>query len=665
MRGNGWLGVLTPVLLLGIFVGLLVLIFQIDTLEERFIQQSKQLRALGEASDRVAARVERLAEGGLVVASGGGGRGAGRARYPDVVLRHPEAGNLLVADDTPRPPPDASVRGTITRGWSTGDPKSFNVLIENSGYLTSNLQRYLANYLASRNTFSDPDQWHGELAWRVEVTDDYREFTIYLHQGVRWHRPSGVDLDDPKYAWLDAAHEFTAHDVVFTIDMLMHPQVENGFVKGYYQDLESWEALDDYTVQIRWKRSLYGNLDSTLSILPIPEFLWAYDERGERFPDETIGIRFNQHWYANKGFVGTGPYRMVEYEPGVRMVYERFEDYFGWKPAIARMEWPIYTDAKRTLLMLKSGELTYGGLTPSEYVQEYLDWQERPRDEWPPDNPFLGGQITCRKVESPSYSYLGWNADRPIFADKRVRRAMTLALDRKRIIAEIYEGFGKPAIGPFLPSGPYNDPNVDPLDFDLEAAAALLAEAGWEDSDGDGLLDRDLDPNDGDPTRTPFEFSYLTSAGAPEALASANVFQQDLLEIGVRMKTETAEWSLLQKKIDEKDFDVYTAGWLIPWSSDPFQLWHSSQADVPKGSNRVGFRNTRADEIIETLRETFGREERIALLRELHRLIYDEQAYTFFRVSEGVACSQKELKGLQYAITYPRTNTLPWWVESP
>ena len=657
--GNGPLGFLTPTLLLGVLVALFVLIFQIDNLEDRFIKQSKQLRELGEASDRVAARVDALAEGGLVV----GGATTKANRYADVELRHPEAPNFLGESDLPRPPADVPRDGVLVRGWSTGDPKSFNVIIENSGYLNADLQRYVGNYIASRNSFTDPDLWHGELAWRVEVTDDYQEFTIYLHQGVKWHTPSGVDLDDPKYAWLAGEHEFTAHDLAFTLDMLMHPQVENGFIKGYYEDLEEWEALDDYTFRVRWKRSLQGNLESTLSILPVPEFLWAFDERGERFPEETIGLRFNQHWYAHKGFVGTGPYRMTVYEPGVRMVYERNEDYFGWKPPIQRMEWPIYTDAKRTLLMLKSGEIGYGGLSPSDYKREILDWQDEPKSSWPKNSPFLNGQIECKKIDRPAYAYLGWNADRPMFADKRVRRAMTYALDRKRIIEEIYVGLGKVAIGPFLPTGPYMDPNVDPLDFDLDKAAALLREAGWEDSDGDGLLDRDLDPNDADDSRSPFEFTYLTSAGAPEALASANVFQQELLKIGVRMKIDTAEWSLLQKKIDEKDFDVYTAGWLIPWSSDPFQLWHSSQADIPKGSNRVGFRNDRADEIIETLRTTFDRGDRIQLLRELHRLIYDEQAYTFFRVQQSVSCWQKNVKGVRWAITYPRTNALPWWVE--
>ena len=99
-----------------------------------------------------------------------------------------------------------------------------------------------------------------------------------------------------------------------------------------------------------------------------------------------------------------------------------------------------------------------------------------------------------------AYSYLGWNGDKPLFADQRVRTAMTLAFNREEIIENIYVGFGKLATGPYLSTTPYNDPDVDPLHFDLDRAAALLKEAGWEDTDGDGLLDRDLE---GDGQRVP------------------------------------------------------------------------------------------------------------------------------------------------------------------
>ena len=245
-----------------------------------------------------------------------------------------------------------------------------------------------------------------------------------------------------------------------------------------------------------------------------------------------------------------------------------------------------------------------------------------------------------------------------------MRRAMTHALDRQGIIDNVFVGLGKLATGPFLSTSPYNDPAVKPLAFDLEHARSLLAEAGWEDSDGDGFLDRDLTPDDGDRTRTPFEFTLLIYGSAPEYASMANIYKEDLLEIGVKLNIDAAEWSLMQKKMEERQFDAFTGGWALGWETDPYQLWHSSQADVPRGSNMVGFRNAEVDALIETLRETFDPDERVRMLRRVHRLIHDAQAYSFFRVGETPACWWREVGGVRFAKVRPLVNTLPWWVQT-
>src|SRR3990172_1063026 len=134
----------------------------------------------------------------------------------------------------------------------------------------------------------------------------------------------------------------------------MHPQVENGPLKSYYEDLEGWEVVDDHTFIVRWKRPYYGAIEGTLGIPLLPEFLYAYDEQGRRFPEETLGVNFNRHWYNSKGMVGTGPYRMVSYEPGVAIRLERNEDYFGEPPAIQEIVFEIFTDPNLSLLKLRS-----------------------------------------------------------------------------------------------------------------------------------------------------------------------------------------------------------------------------------------------------------------------------------------------------------------------
>lgn len=646
-----------PNLVVGVGLGLsvcmlVIVIFQLNAIEGRVTAQNQQLRLLGESSERLAQDVSRLKSGG----GGGSANDAADDGCPTGGWLHPEVENYLQKSDYVGAPSGATTDGVLARGWSSGDPKGFNPLLVNEADLSTLVANYVDSSLASRNKWTNPDVWGARLACRVEITDDFKEYTIYLRRGVKWHAPGGIDLNNPKYAWLRGEHYLTAHDFVFTLDTLMNPQVENGFAKSYYVDLESWKAVDDHTLVLRWKKKTYTSISQSLGISPIPEFLFAFSETGERFPKETFGLRFNQHWYNNKGYVGTGPYRMVSYTPGQSIVLERNEDFWGPKPAIKRVTYPVYSDPNQTVLRLKSGELDFMYLLPGQYREEYLLWQSRPKQEWPKNNPFLNGDIQCQVIPEQSFFYTGWNMDKPLLSDVRVRKALTLAFRRQELIDRVLAGLGQPVDGPFLPESGLLDPTIEPLEFDLERARQLLAEAGFADTDNDGLLDKVINGR-----KTPFEFTLLIYGNRPEYTALSNIYKDDLLKLGIRMKVESAEWSLMQKKMDEKQFDAYTGGWLMSWESDPYQMWHSSQADVPKGSNRVGFRNKEADAIMEKLRDTFEQAERRELYRALHRIIYEEQPYTFFYRRKRPFCWRSTVQGVVFAKDRPPDDFSHWY----
>jgi ABC-type transport system substrate-binding protein len=545
----------------------------------------------------------------------------------------------------------------IAVDWFTGDPKGFNPVLENASEIREKLRNYIESSLALRNRWTDPNNYYGDLAWRVEVTNDFKEFTFYLRKGVKWHSVSGVDLTNPRYAWLNKEHPLTAHDFVFYFDMLMHPQVQNGFIKSYFEQLESWKALDDYTLQVKWKKTEAGNVEQTLLASPLPRFLYAFSEDGTPIPEASLGLAFNQHWYNNRGLVGTGPYRMLEYKPGSSMRLERNEEYYGELPAIKTLRYAIYSDRTQTVLKLKSGELSFGQLRAGQYREEVQQYEGLPEAQRPKNSPFLDGTIRCDIVDQPSYYFIGWNADNPLFSDRRVRTAMTLASNRQEVISRVFNGLGQISRGPFLESSGYLAPEVQALPFDLKRAAALLREAGWVDSDADGLLDK----ADASGRRTPFAFTLLLRASSPEWMSTANVFKEDLLSIGVKMGIEAVEWSLILKRMEEKQFDAYVGGWALPWSTDPYQVWHSSQADVPKGSNRVGFRNAKADAIIEELRVTLDFGRRTELLRMFHRIVHEEQPYTFLLIPKIPFCYRNTIQNLIYAKERPLPDIQPWW----
>jgi peptide/nickel transport system substrate-binding protein len=476
---------------------------------------------------------------------------------------------------------------------------------------------------------------------------------------VKWHPISGVNLDDPKYAWLRGDHEVTAHDLVFTLDLITNPQVQAGRWKQFYAEVESYKALDDHTFVVRWKKKEYPNATVTVQLWPTPRFLYGYDEQGKPFSKETLGLRVNEHFYNNKGFVGAGPYRMASYEPGSKIVLERNEGYFGEKPAIQKLVYSIYSDQKQTLLKLRAHELGDGELMPGQYREEILE--PKKSGKRPENSPFFDGRIACQMVPRLAYSYFGWNAARPLFADKRVRRAMTHAVDRQRIIDNVWVGLGTIVTSPFAPGSPNADPEIKPIPFDLGAARKLLAEAGFTDTDGDGLVDKELHAGDG--KRSPFEFRFTFPTGQKEVEASLKIFADDLLKIGVKAALEPLEWSAYVKRLEERQFDANAGGWSTPWFTDLYQSWHSSQVDVPKGSNAVGFRNAEADKIIEALRVEFDKDARIRLFRAFHRIVDDEQPYTFFMRRNKVHCAWNNLKNVVYSKDFPSENTLPWWVD--
>lgn len=651
-RGAGPLAFAQTVLLAGALLLLGIVALQLDGLERRVIAQSSSLAELTEVVRR---------GGPALAASTSDAQSAGASASARVWL-HPDVANFLSPPEHPLRAPEARDGGRLVR-WFGTDPKGFNPLLENAADVSEGVWAYVLASFAQRQVYGDPDRWQPELAERVELTDDGRTFTIYLRPGVRWHAPGNLDLGDPRYTWLRGDHFVSARDVAFSVRLLLDPQVENGFAKNYYEDLQGVEVVDDLTLVVRWKKTFCGAVEATLGLSIVPEFLYAHAEDGTRFPDETLGLRFNQHWYNNRGVVGAGPYRLVAYQPGTELRLERNEDWFGEKPPIRELVYAIYADPNATLLKLKAHELSVAGLRPSQYRDEIRRLENMPPAERPP-SAFFDGRIAHHRFLDTGYFYLGWNADRPMFRDRRVRRALTQALNRRGIIENVFEGLGEVAVGPYPAQSPYHDPAIEPWPFDLDAARALLREAGFEDTDGDGVVDGDPTPDDGTPQRVPFELTLLIVNGSSELEATANLYREDLLRIGVRMRIESVEWSLMQKRMDEKEFDAYTGGWALGWEQDPFQLFHSSQAEVPKGSNRVGFRNAEADRLLEAVRRSCDPATRTDLLRRFHRILHEEQPYTFFYVRRGVFAWWKEVEGMVFAKTRPHTWSFPWWIDA-
>ena len=568
------------------------------------------------------------APGGTVVG------GDDEAAVPPPVLKAPRDGNpkldvnFLIPVDRTTFRPDW--QGGTLRIFNT-TPKGLNPLTDNSAIKTQ-VYGLCHDSLCDRPA-SSPEAWSESLAESLIISDDYRTYTFTLRKGVMWQRP--MLAKQPAYAWLDRDVELTADDFKFAMDMTMDANVDCPSLRNYYEDFTSAEVVDRHTFRMRWKRKVYTSLSMSMGLSPIPRHIYGRNADGSEIPAGTLGVVFNKHWFDEQnGVAGVGAYRLEEYRPDERMVFQRNPGFWGVPQHFERIEWNLQVKQDDPqLIAFKNGQVHSHGLTPLKYKSEILDHAEKRFVALDPENPKAGrsGELGWERVKGMSFSYLGWNMRKPPFDDRRVRQAMSHAFPKQRIIDDVFYGLGLPVLSDVLLDSQYCNRDLKPYAFDLERAKALLGEAGWTDSDGDGVLDRQINGE-----RKPFAFEVKYFQNSPEWDNALAIYRKELQKLGVDMKAVPYEFKELMRIYEDKDFNAVVGGWQMDWDIDYFQLWHSSQVELQGSSNHCGFANKRVDELADQLRLTFPVAERVAIAKEIQAIIHEEQPYTFFRSGVGI-----------------------------
>jgi peptide/nickel transport system substrate-binding protein len=260
-------------------------------------------------------------------------------------------------------------------------------------------------------------------------------------------------------------------------------------------------------------------------------------------------------------------------------------------------------------------------------------------------------QLTKVKYQIPSAAWIFWNNERPFFKDKRVRQAMTMLIDRQKIIDIIRQGLGSPAASALNPKDKAFDSNLKPLPYDPKRAAELLDEAGWIDHDGDGIRDKD---------GVKFKFEFLGSTGSATFKQLSPVLAESFRKAGIEMTDRIVEVALVQKSLKEHRFD---ASVLVPSSDldqEQYQFFHSSSA--AGGSNFVNFKNMDSDRLLEQIRLEFDGQKRKELYWKWQELIADEQPVTFLYYVIETAAFSKRFQSVQWLPLRPGYDLMTWWV---
>lgn len=420
------------------------------------------------------------------------------------------------------------------------------------------------------------------LAESYNVSDDGLEITFRLRDNI----------------WFSDGVPVTSDDVIFTYQTIIDPKVDAANVANQYVDVKDVVKIDDRNVKFFMKRPHFKslvNLSLTWTAGVLPKHIYQFRNAEE----------FNKH-LSNP--VGSGPYVFEKWDVGREIVLRRNENYWGQKPKLHKMIYKFIPNDAASLQALRSHQVDI--LIPD--AEQFADLaNDKEFNEqfyriayWTPDTPFF---------------FIGWNMDTPFFSDRRVRLAMTHLVNRRQIVDNLLKGYGRIVTGPFYINGTENDPNIQPWPYDLEKARQLLDEAGWRDTDGDGLRDKD-----GVPFR--FRFSYSVATALYDRLAK--LLKDDAAKVGIEVIPEPYEWSILVGRLNDRKFEATVMGWGGDILQDHYQIFHSSQIGN-RGSNFVGFRNPQADAIMEEARKTLDDDKRNELYRRLHRILHDEQPYTF------------------------------------
>jgi peptide/nickel transport system substrate-binding protein len=240
-----------------------------------------------------------------------------------------------------------------------------------------------------------------------------------------------------------------------------------------------------------------------------------------------------------------------------------------------------------------------------------------------------------------------------MFKDKKVRQAISYAIDKQEIIDGVLLGLGRIATGPYKPDTWQCNPNVKKYPYDQKKAKALLAEAGWTDSNGDGILEKD---------GKNFQFTILTNQGNDVRQKCAEIIQRRLKESGIDVKIRIVEWATFVKQfINKREFEAVILGWSISQDPDLYDIWHSSKTK-PDELNFISYRNKEVDELLEKGRRTFKQEERKRSYDRIQEILAEEQPYTFLFVPDALPIIHARFRGIEPAPAGINYNFIKWYV---
>lgn len=494
-------------------------------------------------------------------------------------------------------------KDTIVYSMNTAPEGIFNPLISNV-----NIDKYVTSVVyASLMTVNDKGEQEPYLATESKVSDDMKKITYTLSDKAVWHDGEKV----------------TANDVAYTFKAMADPNYTGGYygdvqaVKGaeaYHngeaEDIEGIKVIDDKTIEIEFEKVYAPGVTNLGNVEIIPEHIWSKVDPGEWTKQTEL---------LNKP-VGCGPYKLTEYKTGSHVKFEAATDFFGGEVKTPNLVFKAI-NADTTQAEFKGGNVDIANVESLRKAD--VD------------------ALTSEGLKTVSYdnymfTYMGFNLRKESLKDVKVRQAIMYAIDRQSILDNIVEGRGSVVNAPLLPSSwAYpEESELEQYKYDVEKAKSLLKEAGWEDKDGDGIVEN--------ANGEKLELTIDCQNDHEVRQKTATAIQESLKAAGIAVEIDTMEYSaLMDKAVANHDFDLYMMGNTLSLDPDPKPMWASTAISNEPGVigyNIVAYNNPETDKLIEEGNATLDQNERKSIYGEFAKILNRDvpEAYLFCQNVERV-----------------------------
>jgi peptide/nickel transport system substrate-binding protein len=431
-----------------------------------------------------------------------------------------------------------------------------------------------------------------ELAESWDVSDDQKTITFHLKKNLKW--ADGAPL--------------TSDDVLFTWQKVTDDNTRTPYGSDYKMVVKA-ETPDANTFRVTYDVPYAPALSTWAGLHILPKHL---------LKDQDI----NTTAFARNP-VGSHYYKLESWKNGQYIKLTRNTNATQGQAKIDDLLSRIIPDKAAQFLELSADNIDMMGLNPIQYARVL------------PARPELNKNIALYKELGNSYTYLGFNLKRKPFDDVRVRQAINFAINKQEIIDGVLLGLGEPVASPYKPGTRWSNPSLNPYPYDPNKAKALLKAAGFADSNGDGILDKD---------GKPFSFEILTTNKEREM--SAVLIQRRLKEVGVQVNIRMLEWaSFLGRFVEPREFDAIVLGWGLGLDPDQYSIWHSSQ-QAAKQFNFIGYNNPQVDKLLEAGRLELDTDKRMKIYHEFAKILLEDSPIVYLSAGYGLNAIHKRVQGI-------------------